>query len=85
VEVTQMVTGIDLRTNDERVLGEPRLSQLRRPMAGTAVLGRLNWRVSTVTSARDETATARTIALRAPGHDAGRIKTERFGPTGGLS
>ena len=36
-------------------------------MAGAAVLGRLTWRVSTVTSVRDETATARTIALKIPG------------------
>ena len=35
-------------------------------MAGAAVLGRLTWRVSTVTSVRDETGTARTIALNVP-------------------
>jgi len=44
-------------------------------MAGAAVLGRLTWRVSTVTSVRGETATARTIALNVPGwpgHRAGQ-------------
>jgi ferredoxin-NADP reductase len=35
-------------------------------MAGAAVLGRLTWRVGTVTSVRDETGTARTIALNVP-------------------
>jgi ferredoxin-NADP reductase len=44
-------------------------------MAGAAVLGRLNWRLSTVVALRDETATARTIALEVPdwpGHVAGQ-------------
>jgi ferredoxin-NADP reductase len=44
-------------------------------MAGTAVLGRLSWRVCTVVELRDETATARTIALQVPewpGHVAGQ-------------
>src|SRR5207302_8181613 len=50
-----------------RILGDPRLPQLRRPMAGAAVLGRLTWQAGTVTSVRDETATARTIALSIPG------------------
>ena len=44
-------------------------------MAGAAVLGRLSWKVCTVVAMRDETATARTIALRVPewpGHVAGQ-------------
>jgi ferredoxin-NADP reductase len=36
-------------------------------VAGTAVLGRLIWRVATVASLRDETATARTLVLDVPG------------------
>jgi ferredoxin-NADP reductase len=36
-------------------------------MAGAAVLGRLTWRAGTVASVRDETATARTIAVQIPG------------------
>ena len=45
------------------------------PMAGTAVLGRLKWHVCRVVALRDETATARTIALQVPdwpGHVAGQ-------------
>src|SRR5262245_40072356 len=44
-------------------------------MAGAAVSGRLSWRVCTVVALRDETATARTIALHVPewpGHVAGQ-------------
>ena len=44
-------------------------------MARTAVRGRLSWQVATVTGIRDETATARTIGLAAPGwagHRAGQ-------------
>ena len=44
-------------------------------MAGAAVLGRLSWKVCTVVGLRDETATARTIALQVPewpGHVAGQ-------------
>lgn len=36
-------------------------------MAGTALPGRLTWRVGTVAATRDETPTARTIALDVPG------------------
>jgi ferredoxin-NADP reductase len=36
-------------------------------MARAAVLGRLTWRVGTVTAVRDETPTARTLALDVPG------------------
>src|SRR5262249_56679745 len=58
-----------------RVLGALRLPQLRRSMAGAAVLGRLNWRVARVIALRDETATARTITFEVeawPGHLAGQ-------------
>ena len=44
-------------------------------MAGAAVLGRLSWKVGTVVGLRDETATARTIALQVAewsGHVAGQ-------------
>ena len=44
-------------------------------MAGAALLGRLSWKVGTVVGLRDETATARTIALQVPewpGHVAGQ-------------
>ena len=44
-------------------------------MAGTAVLGRLDWLVGTVTAVRDETSDARTIELHVPGwpgHSAGQ-------------
>ena len=57
-------------------------------MAGTAVLGRLTWRVSTVTSVRDETATARTIALNVPGwpgHRAGQHVDVRLTAADGYS
>ena len=49
-----------------RVLGAQWIPQLRRPMAGTAVLGRLKWHVCRVLALRDDTATARTIALQVP-------------------
>ena len=57
-------------------------------MAGTAVLGRLTWRVSTVTSVRGETATARTIALNVPGwpgHRAGQHVDVRLTAADGYS
>ena len=44
-------------------------------MAGTAVLGRLNWQVARAVALRDETATARTITFEVatwPGHIAGQ-------------
>ena len=57
------------------LLGDGRLSQLRRPVARAAVLGRVSWRVAVVAELRDETDTARTLALDVadwPGHDAGQ-------------
>ena len=57
-------------------------------MAGAAVLGRLTWRASTVTAVRDETATARTIALKVPGwpgHRAGQHVDVRLTAADGYS
>ena len=57
-------------------------------MAGAALLGRLTWRVSTVASVRDETATARTIALKIPGwpgHRAGQHVDVRLTAEDGYS
>ena len=57
-------------------------------MAGAAVLGRLTWRASTVTAVRDETATARTIALKVPGwpgHHAGQHVDVRLTAADGYS
>ena len=71
-----------------RVLGEPRLPQLRRPMARAAVLGRLTWQVGTVAEIREETATARTLALDVPGwpgHAAGQHVDVRLTAEDGYS
>jgi ferredoxin-NADP reductase len=57
-------------------------------MAGTAVLGRLTWRAGTVTSVRDETASARTIVLSVPGwpgHRAGQHVDVRLTAADGYS
>jgi ferredoxin-NADP reductase len=57
-------------------------------MAGTAVLGRLSWKVCTVVGLRDETATARTIALQVPewpGHVAGQRVDVRVTAADGYS
>jgi len=57
-------------------------------MAGAAVLGRLTWRAGTVTSVRDETATARTIVLSVPGwpgHRAGQHVDVRLTAADGYS
>src|SRR5262249_60959959 len=48
------------------ILGALWLPQFRRSMAGAALRERLKWTVCTVVALRDETATARTIALQAP-------------------
>src|SRR5262249_5529795 len=50
-----------------RLLGGLWIPQLRRSMARATVPGRLSWKVCTVVALRDETATARTIALQVPG------------------
>src|SRR5262245_24231409 len=54
------------RSGRTRLLGGLWLPQLRRSMAGTAVPGRLSWKVCRVVALRDETATARTIVLQVP-------------------
>ena len=57
-------------------------------MARAAVLGRLTWRVGTVTAVREETATARTIVLDVPswpGHEAGQHVDVRLTAEDGYS
>src|SRR5262245_12253964 len=57
-------------------------------MAGTAILGRLSWKVCMVVALRDETATARTIALQVPewpGHVAGQRVDIRLTAADGYS
>src|SRR5262249_56597828 len=63
------------RSRRAGILGGSWLPQLRRPVARATVLGRVIWRVGTVAALRDETPTARTIALDVPGwpsHAAGQ-------------
>src|SRR5690242_9452344 len=58
-----------------RLLGELRLPHLRRPMAGTAVHGRLTWETATVGAVTPETASTVTLSLSVPdwaGHRAGQ-------------
>ena len=65
-----------------------RLPQLRRPMAGTAILGRLTWQVATVAAVRPESATARTLVLDVgnwPGHLAGQHVDVRLTAEDGYS
>src|SRR5215831_15568231 len=57
-------------------------------MEGTAVLGRVTWRTATVVGLRDETASARTLALRMPdwpGHVAGQHVDVRLTAADGYS
>src|SRR5437868_3470306 len=59
------------------LLGDLRIPHVRRPMAGTAVRGRLTspWHTATVGSVVDETPRVRTLALAVadwPGHRAGQ-------------
>src|SRR5262249_10601458 len=57
------------------ILGDLRLSHVRRPMEGTAVQRRLTWQIATVNGTIDETPTVRTIQLAVPdwpGHRAGQ-------------
>src|SRR5215471_9549771 len=63
------------RPRRTRILGDLRLSHVRRPMEGTAVQRRLTWLVATVTGIVDETPSVRTIQLDVPGwpgHRAGQ-------------
>src|SRR5439155_4567639 len=58
-----------------RLLGALRLPHVRRPVAGTAVLGRLTWRLAEVVRLVDETPRVRSIAFDVPGwpgHRAGQ-------------
>src|SRR3954452_18112696 len=50
-----------------RILGTERLPQLRRPMAGTAVLGRLSWQPAEVVDIVEETPRVKTITFHVPG------------------
>src|SRR6202451_1063679 len=57
------------------LLGDVRLPHGRRPMAGTAVRGRLTWQTATVGAVTDETPAVRTLVLAVPdwgGHRAGQ-------------
>src|SRR5215469_16589742 len=57
-------------------------------MEGTAVLGRVTWRIATVVGQHDETATARTITLAVnnwPGHVAGQHVDVRLTAADGYS
>jgi ferredoxin-NADP reductase len=57
-------------------------------MEGTAVLGRVTWRIATVVGLHDETATARTLALAMrdwPGHVAGQHVDVRLTAADGYS
>src|ERR1700739_3339227 len=70
------------------LLGKPRLSDLWGPMAGTAVLRPVTWRSARVVGLRDETATARTIALAVrdwPGQVAGQHVDVRLTAPDGYS
>ena len=67
VEVREVAAGAAAaHRRRARLLGDPRLPQLRRPMARAAVLGRLRWQVATVTDVRDEGPIARTLGLTVP-------------------
>src|SRR6185295_12414841 len=49
-----------------RLLGGLRLPQLRRPMARTAIRGRLTWEVASVVARVDETPRVRSLVLDVP-------------------
>src|SRR6266568_1298735 len=58
-----------------RLLGGKRLPQLRRPMAGTALRGRLTWQLAELVKAVAETPRVKTIVFDVPGwpgHRAGQ-------------
>src|SRR5207253_9836090 len=58
-----------------RFLGDERLPQLRRPVAGTALLGRLTWQLADVVDVVEETPRVKTIVLDVSdwaGHRAGQ-------------
>src|SRR5207244_180126 len=58
-----------------RLLGDKRLPQLRRPMAGTALLGRLTWQLAELVEVVVETPAVKTLVFDVrgwPGHRAGQ-------------
>src|SRR5262249_48305312 len=58
-----------------RLLGDKRLPQLRRPMAGTALLGRLTWQLAELVEVVVETPHVKTLVFDVPGwpgHRAGQ-------------
>src|SRR6185437_5637351 len=58
-----------------RLLGAQRLQQLRRPVEGATLLGRLTWRTATVVEQRTETNRVKTLVFDVPewpGHRAGQ-------------
>jgi ferredoxin-NADP reductase len=64
-----------VRGRRARLLGGQRLQQLRRSMAGAAVLGRLNWQVADVVDLIPETRRVKTIVFDVPswtGHRPGQ-------------
>src|SRR4051794_17919524 len=71
------VRGLQLRNDDEPGVWEPRLSQLRSPMARTALRRRLGppWRAARLVAAGAETGSARTMRFAVdgwPGHRPGQ-------------
>src|SRR5438067_2064765 len=58
-----------------RLLGDKRLPQLRKPMAGTALRGRLTWQLAELVEVVVETPRVKTLVLDVPGwpgHQAGQ-------------
>ncbi len=51
-------------TDEPGLLGDQRLPQLRRPMAGAALLGRLTWQLAEVVDVVAETPRVKTIVVR---------------------
>ena len=69
------VRGLTFTPGRAGVLGDLRLPQPRRPMAGAALPGRLNWQLGTVAEQVVETARTKSIVLDVPewrGHQAGQ-------------
>src|SRR5215468_11122861 len=90
MEERQMGTGHQTHARGSAwFLGKPRLPQLWRPVARTALLGRrMMWRIGTVVTLHDETPTARTITLQVtdwPSHVAGQHVDVRLTAPDGYS
>ena len=72
------------RARTSRVLGDERLPQPRRPMAGAALLGRLSWQPAKVVDVRSETPRVKTHrASTSPGWPGHRAGTARRRPSDG--